>query len=126
MNYEKDIIDYLVENHICTNREDASDFACMNLNMHDALDAYLNWNGIIGYTNTIIEIVKDYTTRQMTHIVIANNKTYVFRNHKAYKACVARLEKAYTKKGVLFEKQNRLEEGMGWIDNYTIFKTLKK
>jgi len=46
---EQDIEDFIADNNIRPSVE---------MTMEEALDYYLKWNGIIGYTETILEIVK--------------------------------------------------------------------
>ena len=120
MDYEKDIINYLIENNICDEKE-ASDTAVM-LTPKQALNAYLSWNGIIGYTDTIYQVIKDYTPRQLTFIVKYNNgketNERVFRSHYEYRQFMDELlEQGYTQSEKTYENG-----GLGWIDYITCFE----
>lgn len=119
MNYEKDIINYLIENNICENEEDAEYYASMKMHAKDALDAFLHWNGIIGYTNIIMQIVEDYTINQYTYIVKINEYTYIYRDANAWKACIARCNKKAKAQGKELERTTERRQGLGWVDIIT-------
>lgn len=123
-NYDKDIIDYLVENHICATKEDA-ELYMFHMDNKKALDAYLTWNGIIGYTNTIMDIIADYTPQKTTFIVCTAKKSVMFRSVKAYKAYVARQTKKLESQGMKAKIEYKEERGLGWVDVFTIISVEK-
>lgn len=123
-NYTKDIIDYLVENHICATKEDA-ELYMFNMDNKKALNAYLAWNGIIGYTNTIMDIIADYTPQKTTFIVCTAKKSVIFRNAKAYKAYIARQTKKLEEQGLKAKIEYKEDRGLGWVDLYAIISVEK-
>ena len=124
MNYEESIINYLIENGICEDREEANYYACMKMHTKEALDAFLRWEGIIGYTTDVLSLVEDYTPAKYTYFVCTSKKTLIYRDYRAYKASVARLKKQAEDRGQIVELEHKHESGLGWVDNYTIIKVV--
>ena len=118
MDYEQSIINYIKENTNYSNEEDAKTIA-ISLSPKRALDAYLSWEGIIGYTDVIYQLLKDYTPRQITYVVNYYDgkelNARVFRSHFEYRQFIDKLtEQGYKEHG----KQHELE-GFGWVDVIT-------
>lgn len=121
MDYEQSIINYIKENTNYSDEEDAKTIA-ISLSPKRALDAYLSWEGIIGYTDVIYQLLHDYTPRQLTYIVKYNDKKEtkerVFRSHFEYRQFMDKLiEAGYTQKDKTYE-----HEGFGWVDFITCFE----
>lgn len=118
MNYEQSIINYIKENTNYTDEEEAKTIA-ISLSPKRALDAYLMWEGIIGYTDIIYQLLKDYTPRQITFIVKYNDgketKERVFRSHFEYRQFINEL----TEQGYKAQGKAQEIEGFGWVDVIT-------
>lgn len=61
-----DVHDYLIENNVCDN--DGIDDYINHMSRTEIIEAYLNWNGIYGYTDMIVALVASLLNPQYDDI----------------------------------------------------------